>query len=157
MRLIIAMVCTAMVGGSAVAAEATCKDYTRVGREDRALFNGFIYGFVTAKIGDRGSAEINTATARVKGLADKYCPTHQNDRLAQAIASFVTVVTQYGSEPTSPPSPWETHQQCEELALKVTYPRKLNGCADSTCKTLTEEWMNEAVKAKTDCLQKKLG
>jgi HdeA/HdeB family len=157
MKIIVAAACLIMFGGSAVAAEATCKDYTRVGSEDRALFNGFIYGYVTAKIGDRGVAEVNTATARVKELADKYCPTHENDRLAQTIASFVTVVSRYGSEPTSPPSPWETHQQCEELALKVTYPRKLNSCADSSCKALTEEWMSEAVKAKTECLKKKLG
>lgn len=157
MRVILAMVFTAIIGGSALAAEATCKDYTRVAREDRALFNGFIYGFVTARIGDRGAAEVNTATARVKELADKYCPTHPNDRLAVLITNFVSVVMKYGHEPTSPPSPWDTHQQCEELGLKVTYPRKLNGCAGNTCKTLTEEWMNEAVKAKSDCLQKKLG
>ena len=118
-------------GGSAVATDATCKDYTRVAREDRALFNGFIYGFVTAKIGDRGTTEVNTVTAWVKELADKYCPTHPNDRLAQLITNFVSVVMQYKSDPAPPPSPWDTHQQCEELALKVTYPRKLNGCADS--------------------------
>ena len=83
--------------GWAVAADATCKDYTRSAREDRALFNGFIYGFVTAKIGDRGAAEVNTATARIKELADKYCPTHPSDKLAPLIMNFVSIVMQYKS------------------------------------------------------------
>jgi hypothetical protein len=156
MKFIVALTGALLLAGPAVSGEATCKDYARVGGEDRALFNGFIYGFVTAKIAERGDAEVNTATIRVKELADKYCPTHPNDRLTQAISSFVNVVIHYGSEATSPPSMWETHQQCEELALKMTYPRKLNGCADSSCKALTEEWMNEAVRAKSECLKKKL-
>lgn len=94
---------------------------------------------------------------RVKKLADKFCPAHENDRLAQTIASFVIVVSEYRSEPNSPPSPWETHQKCAEQALKATYPRKLVGCADSTCKALSEEWASDGVKAKTECLKKKLG
>jgi hypothetical protein len=39
-----------------------------------------IYGFVVAKIGDRGAAELNTAIARIKELTDKYCPDHPNDK-----------------------------------------------------------------------------
>jgi len=157
MKIIAAAMFLIIFGDAAVAAEATCKDYARVAGEDRTLFNGFIYGFVMAKIGERGAAEVNTATARVKELADKYCPVHENDRLAQAIASFVIVVSEYRSEPNSPPSPWETHQKCEEQALKATYPRKLDGCADSTCKALSEEWASEAVRAKAECVKKKLG
>jgi len=144
---------------SAMAGEATCRDYTRVKDEDRALFNGFIYGFVMAKIGDRGDAEVNTATERVKQLADKYCPTHPDDRLTQVFTSFMKVASQYRSGANPPPSPWDTHRDCEELALKLTYPRKLNDCTDQSdaCKKLTEGWLDEAVRVKKDCVRKKLG
>ena len=143
---------------SAIAAEPTCRDYTRAQDEDRALFQGYIYGFVTAKIGDRGRGEVNTATARVKELADHYCPDHPDEKLLEAIASFMKVVSQYKwSGPSAPPSPWDTHRECEELALKLAYPRMLNSCTDQTdaCKKLTEDWMKEAVHLKRDCLNKK--
>lgn len=156
-HLFAAAMCVLMLCNSAIAGEATCADYARAKGEDRSLFNGFIYGFVMAKIGERGDAEVNTATARVKELADGYCPTHQGDRLTQTISTFTKVAAQYRSDANPPPSPWDTHKQCEELALKLTYPRKLNGCADNSCNGLTENWMNEAVQAKKDCLQKKLG
>jgi hypothetical protein len=65
--------CVLTFCNSAIAGEATCADYARAKGEDRSLFNGFIYGFVMAKIGERGDAEVNTATARVKELADGYC------------------------------------------------------------------------------------
>lgn len=156
-NLFAATFCLFTLCNPVTAGEATCADYARAKGDDRSLFNGFIYGFVMAKIGERGDAEVNTATARVKELADGYCPSHPNDRLTQTISTFAKVAAQYRSEANPPPSPWDTHKQCEELALKLTYPRKLNGCADDTCKTLTENWMNEAVQAKKDCLQKKLG
>jgi hypothetical protein len=41
--------------------------------------------------------------------------------------------------------------------IEIDVSRKLNGCADDTCKGLTESWMKETVQAKKDCLQKKLG
>jgi hypothetical protein len=154
---IAAAICALAFCSPAIAGEATCADYSRAKGEDRSLFNGFIYGFVMAKIAERGDAEVNTATARVKEMADKYCPTHSGDRLTQVFSTFVKVVIQYRSEANPPPGPWETHKQCEEMALKLTYPRKLNGCADDTCKSLTENWLNEAAQAKRDCLQKKLG
>jgi hypothetical protein len=47
---------------------ATPHRYTRAKDEDRALFQGYIYGFVVAKIGERGSIEVGAATARVKSL-----------------------------------------------------------------------------------------
>lgn len=142
---------------SAMAGEATCRDYTRVKDEDRSLFDGYIWGFIMAKIGDRGDAEVNTATARVKELADKYCPGHPDDRLTVAIASFTKVVSQYGSGTNAVLSPWDTHQKCEELALRIAYPRKLNECADNkdACKKVAGDWMNEAVRLKKDCLNKK--
>jgi hypothetical protein len=142
---------------SAIAGEATCADYARAKDEDRSLFNGYIYGFVMAKIGDRGDAEVNTATVRIKEMTDKYCPQHPTDRFSQLISTFSKVVFNYGSGGSSPPSTWETHKQCEELALKLTYPRKLNGCQGDDCKGLTETWMDEAVRAKKECLHKKLG
>jgi len=71
-HLFTAMVCILLLGNSAIAREATCADYSRAKGEDRALFNAFIFGFVIAKIGERGDAEVNTATARVKELADRY-------------------------------------------------------------------------------------
>src|ERR1700676_231662 len=93
-----AAMCVLTLCNSAIAGEATCADYARAKGEDRSLFNGFIYGFVMAKIGERGDAEVNTATARVKELADGYCPTHPGDRLTQAIATFAKVAAQYRSE-----------------------------------------------------------
>lgn len=113
-NLFAAMVCILMLGNSALAGEATCADYSRAKGEDRSLFNGFIYGFVMAKIGERGDAEVNTATTRVKELADGYCPTHLGDQLMQTISTFTKVATQYRSETNPPPSPWETHKQCEK-------------------------------------------
>ncbi|MGM4965760.1 hypothetical protein AB7714_19850 [Tardiphaga sp. 1201_B9_N1_1] len=153
------LVAAALLGfaGDALAADATCADYIRVKGDEKALFNGFIYGFVVARIAERGDAEVNTATARVKELADKFCLTHQTDRLSTTISSFVKVVMQYRSEANPPPSPWETYRNCEEAALKLTYPRKLNGCTDSSCKALTETWISEAGRAKAECVQKKLG
>jgi hypothetical protein len=141
----------------AMASDPTCRDYTRAKDEDRALFQGYIYGFVVAKIGERGSIEVDTATARVKELADKYCPDHPEDKLIGAIASFAKVVSQFKSSGNAPPNPWKTHQDCEEAALKLTYPRKLNECTETTeaCKKLTDDWMSEAVRLKRDCLNKK--
>ena len=142
-----------------MAGEATCSDYTRAKAEDRSLFNGYIYGFVMAKIGERGDKEVNTATARVKELADKYCPSHPTDRLTGVIDSFTKVVSQYKSGDNPSPSPWDTHKECEELALKLAYPRKLNECTEQTdvCKGLTIQWLDEAVREKKACLQRKLG
>jgi HdeA/HdeB family len=159
MKRIIAAAFFLIFASSAVAGEATCRDYARVKEEDRSLFNGYIYGYVVAKIGDRGVAEVNTAAARVKQLADNYCPTHPDDRLVEAIASFTTVASKYGSNSETTPSFWDTHKNCEELALKLTYPRKLNECKGQTeeCKNLTNSWLNEAARSKKDCLLKKLG
>jgi hypothetical protein len=159
MKNLLIVVFFLVFAGPAFAGEATCKDYARVKDEDRALFNGFIYGYVLAKIGERGDAEVNTAVARVKQLADKYCPTHPDDRLAEAIASFTKVVSQYGSNGEVTPGFWDTHKNCEELALKLTYPRKLNQCAGKSeeCKSVTDGWLSEAARSKKDCLQKKLG
>lgn len=100
-----AAMCVLTLCNSAIAGEATCADYARAKGEDRSLFNGFIYGFVMAKIGERGDAEVNTATARVKELADGYCPTHPGDRLTQAIATFAKVAAQLSqrSEPAAEP------------------------------------------------------
>jgi hypothetical protein len=53
-----------------------------------------------------------------------------------------------------------TKSFCNRHCQSGTPPNRMaapNGCADDTCKGLTESWMNEAVQAKKDCLQKKLG
>jgi hypothetical protein len=110
-----------------------------------------------AKLGDRGEVEVNTAGARVKQLADKYCPDHPNDRLSEAIAPFTKVVSQYGSNGQSVQSFGDIHKECEELVLKLTYPRKLNECKTEDCKRMTESWLNDAVHMKEECLQRKLG
>lgn len=157
MKYFIALVSIFVFAQSAFGAEATCRDYARVKNEDRSLFNGYIYGYVMAKLGDRGQIEVNTASARVKQLADKFCPDHPNDRLMEAIASFTKVVSQYGSNGQSVQSFWDIHKECEELALKLAYPRKLNECNTEECKRMAESWINDAVNMKRDCLQKKAG
>lgn len=156
MRLITIAVTALVLISSAKASEPTCRDYTRAKDEDRALFQGFIYGFVMAKL-NRGATEVDAATARVKELADNYCPDHPDAKLLGVVATFTKVVSQYRSGNTVPPNPWETHRECEESALKLTYPRKLNECREDTdaCKKLTEDWMSEAVRLKRDCLNKK--
>jgi hypothetical protein len=100
-RLLTSAVALAFIS-SALASEPTCRDYTRAKDEDRALFQGYIYGFVVAKIGDRGATEVDAATARVKQLADTYCPDHPDAKFVGAIASFTKVVSQYRSSGNTP-------------------------------------------------------
>lgn len=70
------------------AAEASCSDYLAAIKEDRALFDGFIYGYVTAKMRQKGDVAINAATIKVKRMTEKYCRASPEDRVSSVIGVF---------------------------------------------------------------------
>jgi hypothetical protein len=75
-----------------LAADATCSDYLAARREDRSLFDGFIYGFVSAKLEGRSDAIINSATLKVKDMTTAYCIQRPKERVNNVIATFVATV-----------------------------------------------------------------
>ena len=87
MRLALLLLLLA-VSSSAVASQADCHDYTEATGEDRALFNGFIYGYVSALLDRHSPTEINELTARVKREVDKYCLLQPADSPNSAVAVF---------------------------------------------------------------------
>jgi HdeA/HdeB family len=92
MRLAIALAVALASAIPAHAAEATCSDYIAARGQDRSLFDGFVYGFVTAKLEDRSDAVINSATVKVKDMTLAYCIQRPNDRVSKVIATFAATI-----------------------------------------------------------------
>jgi hypothetical protein len=75
------------------AGEAICKDYLQATGEDRARFNGFIYGYVMSRMENRGDTAINAAVSKVRDLTTRYCLEKPNERVSSVIATWATVVS----------------------------------------------------------------
>jgi len=79
----------------AMAAEANCLDYTRAQGPDRSLFDGFIFGFVTAKMEKQDASIINSATLKVKDMTAAYCLKRPNDLVASVVATFADTIAHF--------------------------------------------------------------
>lgn len=88
-KIACAVVVAVIASGSARA--AVCQDYTNAIREDRSLFDGFILGFVSAKLEDRGG-DVNATTLKVKRMVGAYCLQRPQDSIAGVVATFTAVV-----------------------------------------------------------------
>jgi hypothetical protein len=77
------------------AGEANCFDYTHARGQDRSLFDGFIFGFVTAKMENRDPSIINSATLKVKELTGAYCLQRPSDSVASAVATFADTIAHF--------------------------------------------------------------
>ena len=83
-----ALVVFAVWSAPAIAGQADCHDYTEATGEDRSLFNGFIYGYVSALLDHHSPTEINAVTMKVKREVDKYCLLQPADSPNGAVAVF---------------------------------------------------------------------
>ena len=81
-----------LASGPVAAADATCRDYLKASGDDRALFNGFVFGYTSAKLEQRSDDEVNAATATVLRMVGLYCEKKPDDRVRNVIAGFATIV-----------------------------------------------------------------
>ena len=82
-----------LASGPAAAADATCRDYLKASGDDRALFNGFVFGFTSAKLEHRSDNEVNAATTTVLQMVGLYCEKKPDDRVSNVIEGFATIVS----------------------------------------------------------------
>src|SRR5579862_9179266 len=75
--------------GTQVVAEplalASCAKFTSAKDEKASLFNGYIYGFLAARLGYKDEKRLTAAAVKVKKTAVDFCQKNQN-------ASFVKVI-----------------------------------------------------------------
>lgn len=71
---------------------ATCQTYLHALGEDRSLFDGFIYGYVSAKLDGKGAEVINYATLKVKDSTTDYCLRFPDERVEKVVALFADIV-----------------------------------------------------------------
>jgi hypothetical protein len=91
-RLIAAVLAVVLIV-PAFAAEATCNAYLQARGEDRSLFDGYIYGYVMAKLENQGDAIVDSATLKVKEMTTAYCLRRPDDRATKVIATITDVVS----------------------------------------------------------------
>ena len=73
---------------SARAAPATCRDYTDAQGADRALIDGFIAGYVAARLEGRPAGEVDATTLQVRQLAGRFCMLHPDERAIDVIGTL---------------------------------------------------------------------
>lgn len=85
----------ALLPTPALAAKATCRDYMEATGADRALMDGFVLGFVAARMEGKSSAEVDAATLRVRELAATFCNSHPDERAINVLGGLGDIATGY--------------------------------------------------------------
>jgi hypothetical protein len=84
-----------MLSAPSWGAEAVCRDYTEAEGSNRSLFDGYIYGYVSAKTEDRDKRFVDMATLKVREMTNAYCLRRPDDSVHAAISTFTGAVARY--------------------------------------------------------------